>query len=301
MLYAVAGMRAAALMLVLALAAAPAQRPPNKPAQPTQPRRNLVFWKMSRASVDMLLSGIPQGDSLRLAQLRQTFHDLQCRGPQLHEQPAPGGNNLICTLPGDKANKDGAFLFLADYTHQGTGQGAVENWSGALMLPFLYHALSAAPRAHTFLFAEVQGESGARALFDSFTPAQRKGIQGVVAFEALGLGPAQFYIEPDDTYAYYAWTRLQRPLRQAAADQQTPEPGYAIPGSWRKADATREFRHHNTPVMLIHSVDSASRQVPGSVRDTATAIDHDVYFKTLTLLADYAVELDRVPPPTRAR
>ena len=294
-------MRVPALMLVLALAAAPAQRAPNKPAHPTQPQPNIVFWKMSRASVDMLLTAIPQADSLRLAQLRQTFLDLQCRGPHLREQPAPGGGNLVCTLPGDKSAKDGAILFLADYEHQGPGESAVANWSGALMLPFLYHALSASQRGHTFLFAEVKGEAGARALYDSLTPVQRKAIQGVVALDALGLGPVQYYIEPDDTYAYYAWTRLQRSLLQAAADQQAPAPTDAIPGSWRSTDVTREFRHHNLPVMLIHSVDFADRGVPGSARDTAAAINHDLYFQTLTLLADYAVELDRIQPPRPAR
>lgn len=294
-------MRVSALMLVFALAAAPAQRPSSKLPQAARPSRNIVLWKMSRESVDMLLSDIPQADPLRVAQLRQTFLDLQCRGPHLRERPAPGGGNLVCTLPGDKSAKDGTVLFLADYEHQGPGESAVANWSGALMLPFLYHALSAAPRGHTFLFAEVKGEVGARALYDSFTPVQRKAIQGVVTLDALGLGPVQYYIEPDDTYAYYAWTRLQRSLLQAAADQQLPAPSYFAPGSWRKNDVTREFRHHNIPVMLIHSVDSADRHVPGSARDTEAAIDHDLYFQTLTLLADYAAELDRVPPLPSAR
>lgn len=286
-------MRIAPLMLAVALAAVSAQQPAGKP----QANRNIVFWQMSRQSVDMLLTGIPQTDSQRMAQLRQTFHDLQCRAPQLREQ---GGVNLVCALTGSKADKEGTILFLANYAHQGEGESAVTNWSGALMLPFLYHALSAASRKHTFLFAEVEGESGARALFDSFTPAQRRGIQGVIALDALGLGPVQFYISPDDTSAYFAWTRLEKPLLQAASDQRQAAPGFAVPGSWRKSDVTREFRHHNVPSMLIHSVTDAARQVPGSARDTAAAINHDAYFRSLTLLADYVVELDRIGPPTTA-
>lgn len=293
-------MRALALTLVFALAAAPAQRQPEKPALPSPKAKGLIFWEMSRHSVNLLLDGIPQSNALRLAQLKQAFSDLQCRAPHLHMQPEPSGNNLICTLPGDDPARYGTILFLADYEHEGSGESAVENWSGALMLPFLYHALAAAPRHHTFLFAEVKGEPGAHALFGSLTPTQRGGIQGVVALNALGLGPTEFYIEPDDTYAYYAWTRLQRTLLQAAADQRLSAPSFAIPGGWRKTDVTREFRHHNVPAILIHSVNPASRKVPGSARDTAAAIDRDAYFQTITLLADYAAELDRLaPPPTR--
>lgn len=287
-------MRVLAFTLVFALAAAPAQKQPGKAAPASPHNKNLIFWTMSRRSVDMLLSGIPQSNALRLAQLRQTFSDMQCRAPHLRESAAPDGKNLVCTLTGADPAKYGSILFLADYEHEGTGESAVANWSGALMLPFLYHALSAMPRHHTFLFAEVKGEPGARALFDSLTPAQRGEIQGVIALDALGLGPAQFYINPNDGSAANAWARLKRPLWQAAADQRMSRPpDFAIPGAWRKTDTTRVFRHHGLPAMLIHSVDFAARQIPGSAKDTSAAINRDTYFQTLTLLSDYAAELDR--------
>lgn len=44
-----------------------------------------------------------------------------------------------------------------------------------------------------------------------------------------------------------------------------------------------------------------SKCEPLPARDTETAIDHDVYFQTLTLLGDYAAELDRIPPPPSLR
>lgn len=299
-------MRALALALLLA-GAAPAQTPPARSVPP----HPIVFWNMSRPSVDMLLNRVPQPDALRLAQLRQVFLDLQCEGSHLRPQPAPAGANLICELPGNPPPKQaplpspgsfpdsGTILVLAHYEHVGLGQSAVEDWSGALMLPFLYHALAATPRRHTFIFAEVDGQSGAKALFDSFTPSQRSSIHGVIDLDSLGLGPPHFYIDPNDDSSGYAWKWLSGPLLLAAADQRLAAPAPALPGAWLKVDATREFRHHNLPSILIHSVGWNTRDIPGSSRDTSSEIDRDAYFQTIKLLSDYAAELDQQPASPR--
>jgi hypothetical protein len=322
-LYSTVFMSALALMLALLIsAAAPAQTPSPTTAQKPP------FWKMARHSVDLLLQPVPQTNQLRLAQLRQTFTDLQCQGDQLREQAFDEGKNLLCTLPGTAAAtlppvkpglppipnpSFGTILFIAHYEHNGPGESAVDNWTGAIMLPFLYHALAAAQRHHTFLFAEVDGPAGAKALFNSFTPDQRHAIKGVVALEALGLGPAQLYSDANDTNGMRvidtgsvthsdqvrqacAFFPLCTALLRAANDLHTPAPAYAIPGGWLKIDDTLEFRHHAIPTLLIHSVTHSTRDIPGTTRDTASAIDHDIYFQTVILLTSYITELDQPWP-----
>lgn len=296
-------MRALALTFVLLLAAAPAQIPASKPAPAPAQNSGIVFWKMAPHSVEFLLNNIPQRDPIRLAQLKQTFTDLQCRGSNLREQRFAGGKNLLCTLPGTPpvtksgtAPDAGTILFIAHYEHQGSGQSAVDDWSGAIMLPFLYHALSATPRQHTFLFAEVNGDPGAEALFNSFTVRQRHDMQAVIALDSLGLGPAQYYVNPNDTYSSYGWYWIHGQLLQAAADLRLPQPVAAIPGGWFKTDVTRPFRHHGIPSIVIHSVSLSTRELPGSASDTAKAIDHNAYFNTIALLSVYAAEMDQKWP-----
>ena len=305
-------MRALTVTLVLLAAAVSAQQttvqqPAQKPRNSDQ-RRKIVFGNISRQAVDFLLKPVPQPDALRLAQLKQSFSDMECQD-SLHEQPVGESKNLICTLPGTAPElipgpagkrvsnpNHGTILFLAHYEHVGPGQSAIDNWSGAVMLPCLYLALAPATRNHTFLFAAVDGEAGAKALFDSFTPAERHAIKAVVSLDALGLGPAQFYINPNDSLSSYGLAFLQRQLLQAAADQRAASPALAIPGSWQKIDETREFRHRSIPSILIHSVTMSTRDLPGSSRDTASAIDHEIYFSTLILLSYYGAELDQPWP-----
>jgi hypothetical protein len=303
-------MRALALTFTLLIAAAaPGQNAAPKPLQPPAQRQGLIFWNMSRPYVDFLIQHVPQSNAARFLQLKQIFTDLQCSPPRLREQPAPQGKTLTCTLPGNlsaakpsqvSAPKPGTILFIANYEHEGSGQSVIDNWSGALMLPFLYHAVSASSRQHTFLFAEVDGASGAKTFFDSFTPQQRHSIQGVIALDCLGLGPVQFYVSPFDSFTEYNDSWLLHQLRQAAIDQRLAQPVSAIPGRWFKVDVTREFRFREIPSIFLHSVNWRTRELPGSGRDTPAAIDPGVYFNTFTLLAGYIIELDQPPPALNA-
>jgi hypothetical protein len=299
------------LILTLALlTAASAQTHPAPPTQksPTPPakQKTIVFWDMSQHSVDFLLKNVPQTNPVRLAQLRQTFTDLQCRKSDLHEHAFAHGKNLLCTLPGatpadhaapPSASETGTIIFIANYAHQGAGESVIDNWSGALMLPFLYHALSIAPRNHTFIFAEVEGEAGAKALFDSFPPEKRRSILGIVALDCLGLGPIQFYLSPFDSFENLHFNWLAHQLQQGALDQHIDLPVAAIPGRWFKVDVTREFRYHGIQSVLLHSVTWSNRNLPGSANDTYAAINPDAYYKSFSRLAVYAVELDKPWPP----
>jgi hypothetical protein len=312
-------MRALVLTLALLAASAPPQNTaPNSAAKNapnsarTAPQNGFLFWSLSRKTVEFLLQPVPQPNAARFAQLKQTFTDLQCPETALREQPTPDGKNLLCILPGTASENPapmkpgntaantqfGTILFIAHYEHEGTGQSAVDDWSGAIMLPFLYYALSATPRHHAFVFAAVDGEAGATSLFDSFSPSERQVIKGVVDLDALGLGPAQFYLSSNDSSFSNSggWWFLRNQLLQAAADQRFDTPVAAIPGGWYKIDDTREFRHHSIPSILIHSVSFNARGLPGSERDTASAINHDIYFNTFVLLAYYAAELDKPWP-----
>ena len=303
-------MRHLAFTLALFAALAPAQNAHPTPAQPppapkTSGRNPIVFWNIPQTSVNYLLAHVPQTNPIRLAQLKQTFHDLQCNAPNLHVQTFRGGKNLLCTLPaGFHAERSsstppdhpGIILFIADYKHEGVGQSAIDNWTGALMLPFLYHALSVAPRRHTFLFANVEGEIGAKTLLNSFSQPERQSILGVVALDSLGLGPLRYYVNPYDTFNNSQSNWLSVQLRQAALDQHVPEPIYAFPGGWFKVDPTAEFRHRNIQSVALFTVGFKTRKLPGSKLDTSASLNSDTYYQNLVQLAVYAVELDKPWP-----
>jgi hypothetical protein len=288
---------------------------------------NFTSLILPRQTVDALVHYVPQSDTTRLTQLKRYFGNVQCNGPNIQEQSAGEGTNLICTLPaatpasgtrpapatdpgspkdanpainsGPARNQapgtekdEGTVLFIANYAHQGSGASAVENWSGALMLPLLYNAAAAAPRQHTYVFAEVNGQTGADALERRWLTVDRHRLTAVVALDALGLGPVQYYISAVDSFDASITSWLARQLVQAslAARDQTPLTG--VPGMWFKTDVTRPFRYRRIPTILLQSVRFDRRHLPGSAEDKAAAIGSDDYFETYHLLCYYVALLD---------
>ena len=281
-------MRLLAIFLIALLAAF---------ASDVKQQPKIIFWNMQRQSVDMLVHNVPQRDADRLAQLKQTFHDLECKGDNLRESTAGEGKNLVCTLPGTppKGAKLETIVLAAHYEHEGAGMSAIDNWSGAIMLPFLYHALSAVPRQHTFVFAEVNGEAGSKALLHSV-----RSPRAVIAFEDLGLGPLSFYIHQNGSVPSYTEALLKAALLHAADIIGRPAPEVSIPGSWFRNDDTRQYRYAGIAAILLHSVSGATKHLPGSVDDTPAQINNDAYFDSYNLLCYYMVGLDQFPSPQLA-
>jgi len=84
-------------------------------------------------------------DAQRAATLKEVFAEAGCTGSHLTEQPVKGSklSNIICVLPG---SGDRIIIVGAHYDHISAGDGVVDNWSGASLLPSLYEAIKIDPR-----------------------------------------------------------------------------------------------------------------------------------------------------------
>ena len=93
----------------------------------------------------------------RQQRLKDYFVQAGCSGPALeidHPKRSKFGN-VICTLNGDSSQQ---ILVGAHFDHVSSGSGAVDNWSGASLLPSLYQSLATGSRKHTFVFVGFFGE-----------------------------------------------------------------------------------------------------------------------------------------------
>ena len=252
-------------------------------------KHGMIVRAIDQKKIDSMVHHVPQENAIRLAQLKQTFKDVQCTGDDVREQSFGAGRNLVCTLPGDTSD---TILFVAHYERGRAGMGAVDNWTGAAMLPLLYYALTASPRKHTFVFAEVDGEEGARACLQSLRSVKAGKLEAVVAVDALGLAAPSFYVRPNGTYPSPTEMLLETTLQLAATDRRNELPVQEIPGGWFKVDVTKPFRYEDVPTILIHSVNHDVHDIPGTAKDTVGAIDGVQYFETYNLLCYYIAELD---------
>lgn len=260
--------------------------------------RTLFFYTSPRSVVEMEVHSVPASDADRLSRLRDDFASAECGDGRMQEQPVPGkhgdgGTNLICTWPGATP---GTVVVVAHYEHEGKGQGALADWSGAALLPFLYQAIQGQPRVNTYVFLEAWKRDGAVTWLKSLPRAQRKNIRAVIDLDALGLGATRFYT----TFSAFETAppgsaHLQTQLLWAAVDDGlTKAPEQTSTRHWLSADPTDPFRAEMIPSIVIHSVAPESDHIPGSADDVASAVDGNAYFQSYHLMCAYLASLDRV-------
>jgi len=278
----------------------PALPASGKPAEKaSSASRVLFFYTAPRSTVEMEVHDVPPTNEARLDRLRAAFHSSDCDGDRMVEQPVAdkhgvAGKNLICTWPGEP--NAGTIVIAAHYEHEGRGEGAIADWSGAALLPFLYQAIQGQPRENTFVFLESWKTDGVQTWLKSITREQRKHIRAMIDLDALGLGVTRYFT----TFSAFETTppsalHLQLELLWAAIDDgfNTP-PEQTNPHRWLAVDGTNPFRAFMVPTIVIHSVPPESAHVPGSAADIASAVDGNSYFQTYHLMCTYLASLDRM-------
>jgi hypothetical protein len=112
---------------------------------------NVRFNPVSRERVEARLGKYAGDNGQREATLKKMFGEAGCDDQHLSEQPARGSKvpNVLCSLPG---TSDKVIIIGAHFDRAPEGDGVVDNWSGASLLPSLYEALKGEARTHTYLF-----------------------------------------------------------------------------------------------------------------------------------------------------
>jgi len=246
------------------------------------------FKLVSREFVDERLRRFSDDNSIREATLKAVFSEAGCAGEHLEEQPIKHEKlpNVICTLAGASQS---VILVGAHYDHVLRGDGVVDNWSGAALLPSLFESLQEEPRKHTFLFvgfaAEEEGLIGSASYVRQLAPAQIANMKAMINLDSLGLGPTKVWLTHSDKdlatdlNAVANWMKL--PLAGVNADQVGD-------------DDSTPFRKLRVPTLMIHSITQETFRVLHSNRDNLSALRADDYYDSYHLIAGYLAYVDKM-------
>jgi len=158
--------------------------------------QNVQYKPASREVVESRLGRYAGTDKQREATLKQMFTEAGCDDQHISEQPVKGSKlpNVICILPGAL---DKVIIVGAHFDHVSDGDGVVDNWSGASLLPSLYEAVKAVPRKHTYIFIGFTGEEeglvGSNFYVRQMTKEQVAATDAMVNMDTLGLAPAEIW------------------------------------------------------------------------------------------------------------
>jgi hypothetical protein len=249
----------------------------------------------TRAALAAHLKSFSTRNDDREALIRKWLSEAGCSDANLYEQAIGGAlpSNVICLLPGETQE----IIVVGAHTDKvSVGDGVVDNWTGAVLLPGLLYSLSARLRRHTLIFigfsAEEKGLLGSRYYVDHLTREQRARIEAMVNFDSLGLGPTK-------VWASHADQPLLDDLRAIAASTHLPLATENVDSIGASADS-ESFAHDHIPRITLHSVTDQSWPILHSPWDTLAAIKMSDYYNSYQLIAEYLASLDDAlkPAPT---
>jgi len=261
-----------------------------------QTSAQIHFRLQTREAVEAHLKAFSTKNSEREALIRKWFADSGCKDANLSEQPLDRTlpPNVICVLPGETRE---VIVVGAHTDHvDNSGDGVVDNWTGAALLPSLLYSLSAKPRHHTLIFVGFSGEEkglvGSRYYVDHLTTAQRAHIEGMVNFDSLGLGPTE-------VWASHADKVLLDVLASAAMASKLPVTTMNV-DNLGTADS-ESFAPYQIPRITLHSVTQQTWSILHSPSDRMAAIKMNDYYDSYKLIAEYLAYLDDVlkAPPAK--
>lgn len=181
----------------------------------------------------------------------------------------------------------------AHFDHVSQGDGIVDNWSGASLLPSLFQSLAGSPRKHTFVFIGFTGEEeglvGSAFYVKHLAKDQLANIEAVINLDTLGLGSTEVWVSQSDPL-------LVNQLATIAKILKLPVTGMNVNGVGKSDEES--FIEKNVCTITIHSVTPETLHVLHSSSDNPGAIRFSDYYDTYRLLASYLAALDTVETPT---
>jgi hypothetical protein len=227
----------------------------------------------------------------RYRRLRALFEETGCAAPQLREQPFRGSRepNLICEVAGQ--NESSRTLVVGAHFDAAGGDGVVDNWTGAILLPSLAEALRQQSLRHRIEFvgfaAEEQGMLGSRAYLKVLSKQQRAEIAAVVTMDSLGLSYTKFWPNSSSPELAQAAYRLAQSMQLKFSGVNVDRVGTT--DSW-------VFHEAKIPVLSLHSVTQQTLAVINGPRDVAAAISWRDYYDTHRFVSALLVYLDKTLP-----
>jgi hypothetical protein len=242
-----------------------------------------------RATIEKRLKSFADDNQLREDVIREWFGQSGCVKQNLSEQPVKFGlpPNVICILPGETQE----VIVVGAHTDKvaRSGDGVVDNWSGASLLPSLFFSISATKRQHTFVFigftAEERGMLGSEYYVAHLTPEARARIEAMVNMDSLGLAPTKVW----ETHA-------DKPLLDALASvaMASKLPVSAVNVDNVGTTDSESFARYQIPRVTLHSVTQETMKILHSPDDKLAVIKMDDYYDSYKLIAEYLAYLDGV-------
>ena len=244
------------------------------------------FTTLKREVIEERVRRSPAKNPDRQVELEKLFRLAGCDGdrltlPKVKRSKLP---NVVCTLSGEVEE---VIVVGAHYDKVDAGEGAVDNWTGASLLPSLFESLRASKRKYTFVFVgftdEEKGLIGSEGFVAAIPKANRKKYRAMLNMDSLGLTSTKVWVSRSDS-------QLVDWLYNVAQSMNLPLAGVNV--EQVGSSDSESFRSNKIPVLTLHSVTQQTFPLLHTPNDQLSKIQIDDYYQTYRLVSAYLAYLD---------
>lgn len=253
------------------------------------PAQTIEFRRLEPGLLEERLRLATPKSPERFARLRSLFEETGCAA--LSEQRVKGSKepNLICRVDADSPDKR-VILVGAHFDCAG-GDGIIDNWTGAILLPSLAEFMRQKPRRHSFEFigfaAEEKGLFGSKAYLKALSPEARAKIAAVVTMDSLGLTPAKIWVNSSNLDLIRMADLVARSMHLQLTGSNVDKVG---------TTDSMTFHAAGIPTLSLHSVTQETLALINSKRDVWSSLSWKDYYDTHRLVSALLTYMDEQLP-----
>lgn len=247
--------------------------------------QKLRFTPADRNEVVERARSAPENDRQRAAQLKALFLEAGCNGDLLKEQTIDGAEtpNIICELHGESAE---TIVVGAHYERTSSPARPIDNWTGASLLPSLYHCLGDQTRRHTVIFVEFADHGnelgGAEHFAAHLSSPEMARVEAMINLDTLGLSPTKVWTAHSDRELIKALVHMMYVLKLPASQIDIAAAGNSD---------SEPFAVRKVPQITIHSITQPN------LAGATTPFRPGAYYDSYRLLCGYLAYLDATLKP----
>ena len=249
------------------------------------------FYRLEQDVIASRLKDMPLRDSEREGTLKRLFATNGCDSSHLREEAVKHAKNpnVMCIVPG---TSDRIIVVGAHFDHAERGAGAVDNWSGASLLPSLLQSLSGEKRTHTFIFIgftdEEKGMVGSRFYVNALVPEERARIDAMVNMDTLGLANSEVWKSHADARLVDLAAMISNAMKIPLSAVNVDRVG---------STDSESFREKKIRSITFHSVTQETLPILHSDKDQLSAVNLEHLYESYKLIAAYLAYLDTAQIP----
>lgn len=246
--------------------------------------QKLTYTPVSQQVIEERLKRGAGSNKERGTALRKLFEEAGCAEVAAQAPKGLPLPNVLCTLAGDEK---ATIVVGGHYDKVPKGEGIIDNWSGAALLPSLFESLHRTRRRLTFVFAGFSGEEeglrGSSAFVKLMNADDKANLKAMVNIDSLGLGPTKIEVQQSDP-------KLVEAVARVAHATSLPV-GVVNVGQMGMSDAA-SFRLIRVPTLEFHSLTRDTLPFVNSSRDKARVLRLSDYADSYRLIGAFLAFID---------